>query len=191
MCYASIRKDIWARVKKLVLPELGELLKNSPLSCEFFRNEEPIIEFWLKSEDAKPKKGRNMWGIHLSAAMPRWVIDSVCEEAERKFRPDIEKICSGIASEEGRCKAVKKKLQTKKSKFIEHCFDRYVGRTEPLEGEQARLFLYYRLEIEKEHNARQRNIRRYLYHLLKNIESDCYIANESTGREHVSSVLLS
>lgn len=186
MPYTSIRKDIWARVKKLVQPELDELLKRAPLSWAFFRNGEPIIEFWLKSEDTKPQRQRNAWGIHLAAAMPKWVLDAVREEADRKFRPDIEKSCSEISTEEARRKEVEKKLRTKKTKYIAHCFDRSEGRTEPLEGDQARLFLYYWLEIHGDHSDKQRNIRRYLYHALKAIEGDCYRANESKGMKHLS-----
>lgn len=186
MPYTSIRKDIWARVKKLVQPELDGLLKSAPLRWAFHPKDKPGIEFWLKSEDTKTKRYRNSWGIHLAAAMPRWVLDAVREEADRKFRPDIEKSCSGIATEEARRKEVEKKLRTKKTKYIEHCFDRYEGRAEPLEGEQARLFLYYRLEIHEDHSDKQRNIRRYLYHALKSIEGDGYSANESRGMEHLS-----
>lgn len=177
----NIRMTTWNRIANLLMPEMEKLLKGCPLKYRFLKNA-PQIDFWLTMDDTKPVSRRNVWFIDLNLAVPQWLRDSAREEIIVQKRRELEESVLVNVQNPQECE---KKLQCAVSKQMGKRFGRSSHRFSCEDEQNLRFLLCYGLESNYNNDANQKNVRRYLYHVLKN-NPHAAVSHEGKGNKHVT-----
>ena len=177
----NTRMNTWTAVVNQIASEMEFLLEGCPLKYRFLRNA-PQINFWLTLDDTKPVSRRNIWFIDLNLAVPRWLRDSEREMETAQKRREMEE--SGLVNELS-AEKFEEKLQCAVSKQMGKRFGRSSNRLSCEDEQNLHFILCYGLESDYNNDANQKNVRRYIYHALKN-NPHAAVAHEGKGNKHVT-----